>query len=59
MDKISEIKEKVGNIVRDRGLNVTSISVQLGKNPSYLQKFIKKIPQKIRRKFSQKTCISS
>lgn len=58
MDKISEIKEKVGNIVREKGLNVTSISVQLGKNPSYLQKFIKeKYPKRLEEEFRKKLAI--
>lgn len=48
MDKIQEIKEKVGRLVAERGLSFNSISLKLGKNQTYLQKFVKeKSPKRL------------
>lgn len=41
MATIQEIKEKVGRLIAEKGLNYNNISLSLGKNPSYLQKFVK------------------
>lgn len=41
MSTIEEVKQKVGSMVTERGLSFNSLSLQLGKNASYLQKFVK------------------
>ncbi|MBQ5783612.1 MAG: S24 family peptidase [Bacteroidales bacterium] len=52
MATIEEIKEKVGKLVMEKGMTYNSISISLGKNPSYLQKFVKeKSPKRLDEKF--------
>jgi hypothetical protein len=48
MATIEEIKEKVGRLVAEKKLSYNAISISLGKNPSYLQKFVKeKSPKRL------------
>ncbi len=48
MATIQEIKEKVGKLVADKNLSYNYISITLGKNPTYLQKFVKeKSPKRL------------
>ena len=48
MKTIEEVKEYVGKLVAEKGLSYNSISIRLGRNPSYLQKFVKeKYPKRL------------
>lgn len=54
MATIQEIKDKVGRLVEEKGLSYNNIALTLGKNPSYLQKFVKeaspkRLPEDFRR----------
>lgn len=58
MNKIDEVKQRVGELVAERGLSYNSISIKLGKNPSYLQKFVKeKSPKRLDEGFRHKLAI--
>lgn len=58
MSKIDEVKQRVGELVAERGLSYNSISIKLGKNPSYLQKFVKeKSPKRLDEGFRHKLAI--
>ena len=58
MSKIDEVKQRVGELVAERGLSYNSISIKLGKNPSYLQKFVKeKSPKRLDEVFRHKLAI--
>lgn len=57
MESIQDIKDKVGRLVEEKGLSYNNISLSLGKNPSYLQKFVKeasprRLPEDFRRGLS-------
>lgn len=48
MATIEEIKRKVGTLIAEKGLSLNSLSLSLGKNSSYLQKFVKqKSPRRL------------
>lgn len=48
MSSIEEVKKRVGELVYERGLSFNNIALRLGKNPSYLQKFVKeKSPKRL------------
>lgn len=52
MSNIDAIKQKVGKLVVERGLSFHSLSLRLGKNSSYLQKFVKeKSPRRLDEEF--------
>ena len=58
MATIEEIKQKVGKLVSERGLSFNKIAITLGKNPSYLQKFVKeKSPKRLDEDFRRKLAI--
>ncbi len=58
MSKVEEIKRRVGELVAERGLSYNSISIKLGKNPSYLQKFVKeKSPKRLDEGFRHRLAI--
>jgi hypothetical protein len=58
MRSIDEVKQRVGDLVAERGLSFNSISIKLGKNPSYLQKFVKeKSPKRLDEGFRHKLAI--
>lgn len=58
MKSIEEVKQRVGELVAERGLSFNSISIKLGKNPSYLQKFVKeKSPKRLDEGFRHKLAI--
>lgn len=40
MDKIKEIKEHVGSLIKERGLSYNSLSLKYGKSGTYLHKFV-------------------
>ena len=48
MATIEDIKRKVGALIVEKGLSLNSLSLSLGKNSSYLQKFVKeKSPRRL------------
>ncbi len=52
MDTIENVKKRVGQLVAERNLSFNSLSLQLGKNSSYLQKFVKeKSPKRLDEQF--------
>lgn len=58
MVTIEDIKEKVGKLVAEKGLSYNYVSLKLGKNPSYLQKFVKeKSPKRLDEKFRKDLAI--
>ncbi len=58
MITIEDIKEKVGRLVAEKGLSYNYVSLKLGKNPSYLQKFVKeKSPKRLDEKFRKDLAI--
>ena len=58
MSTIEEVKERVGRLVLEKGLTFNSISLRFGKNPSYLQKFVKeKSPKRLEEDFRRKLAL--
>ena len=52
---IEDVKKHVGRLVLDKGLSFNSLSINLGKNPSYLQKFVKEAsPKRLDEDFRRK-----
>lgn len=52
MNTIDNVKKRVGQLVAERNLSLNSLSLQLGKNSSYLQKFVKeKSPKRLDEEF--------
>lgn len=52
---IEEVKKHVGELVINKGLSFNSLSINLGKNPSYLQKFVKQdSPRRLDEDFRKK-----
>lgn len=54
MATIQDVKNKVGQLIEEKGLSYNNIALTLGKNPSYLQKFVtkdspKRLPEDFRR----------
>lgn len=48
MASIQDIKQRVKKLMEEKGLKYNKVSLTLGKNPSYLQKFVKeKSPQRL------------
>lgn len=48
MSSIEEVKRRVGKLVAEKGLSFNNIALRLGKNSSYLQKFVKeKSPKRL------------
>lgn len=55
MDKIQEVKNRVKQLVIEKGLSFNNLSVSLGKNATYLQKFVKeKSPRRLDEEFRKK-----
>ena len=49
MEKIYEVKNRVKNLVEERGFSYNYLSLKFGKNPTYLQKFVEeKSPSRIK-----------
>lgn len=58
MSSIDEIKEKVGRLIAEKGLTLNSVSLKLGKNQTYLQKFVKqKSPKRLEEDFRRKLAL--
>ena len=58
MDKIKEVKQRVGRLAEDKGLALNAISLMLGKSGTYLHKFVnydspKRLPEDIREKLAR------
>lgn len=52
---IEEVKKHVGELVVNKGLSFNSLSINFGKNPSYLQKFVKQdSPRRLDEDFRKK-----
>lgn len=52
MTSIEDVKKRVGELIAERGLNYSNIAIRLGKNTSYLQKFVKeKSPKRLDENF--------
>lgn len=52
MPSIQDIKKRVGDLMNEKGLNYSNVATQLGKNTSYLQKFVKeKSPKRLEENF--------
>lgn len=52
---IEEVKKHVGELVNNKGLSFNSLSINFGKNPSYLQKFVKQdSPRRLDEDFRKK-----
>lgn len=48
MDEIQAIKEKVGRLIAEKGLSLNYVSLKLGRNSTYLHKFVKeKSPKRL------------
>ena len=41
MNKIDDIRIKIGRLITERGLNLAKVSLAIGKNVAYMQQFIK------------------
>ena len=57
MEKIKQIKARVGELIKERGLSLNSLSLQFGKSGTYLHKFInfdspKRLDEDVRRKLA-------
>jgi cyanate lyase len=57
MDKIKQVKARVGELIREKGLSLNSLSLQLGKSGTYLHKFInfdspKRLDEEVRMKLA-------
>ena len=57
MDKIFEIKQRVKNLIDERGISYNSLSLKLGKNQTYLHQFLtrpspKRLDEDFRRKLA-------
>lgn len=55
MDKIQEVKNRVKQLVIEKGLSFNNLSVSLGKNATYLQQFVtRKSPRRLDEEFRKK-----
>ena len=57
MEKIKQIKARVGDLIKERGLSLNSLSLQFGKSGTYLHKFVnfdspKRLDEDVRRKLA-------
>ena len=58
MEKIYEVKNRVKNLVEERGFSYNYLSLKFGKNPTYLQKFVKeKSPKRLDEEFRKKLAV--
>lgn len=58
MKNIEDVKAHVGKLVAEKGYSYNSLSIKLGKNPTYLQKFVKeKSPKRLDEEFRAKLAI--
>ena len=58
MKNIEDVKAHVGQLVAEKGYSYNSLSIKLGKNPTYLQKFVKeKSPKRLDEEFRAKLAI--
>lgn len=55
MDKIQEVKNRVKQLVTEKGLSFNNLSISLGKNATYLQQFVtRKSPRRLDEEFRKK-----
>ncbi len=55
MDKIQEVKNRVKQLVIEKGLSFNNLSISLGKNATYLQQFVtRKSPRRLDEEFRKK-----
>ena len=57
MEKIKQVKTRVGELIKERGLSLNSLSLQFGKSGTYLHKFInfdspKRLDEDVRKKLA-------
>jgi hypothetical protein len=57
MEKIKQVKARVGELIKERGLSLNSLSLQFGKSGTYLHKFInfdspKRLDEDVRKKLA-------
>lgn len=57
MEKIKQVKARVGELIREKGLSLNSLSLQFGKSGTYLHKFInfdspKRLDEEVRMKLA-------
>lgn len=57
MEKIQQVKARVGELIKERGLSLNSLSLQFGKSGTYLHKFVnfdspKRLDEEVRRKLA-------
>lgn len=62
MDKIKEIKEHVGSLIKERGLSYNSLSLKYGKSGTYLHKFVtadapKRLDEEFRKSLAKELCV--
>ena len=58
MEKIYEVKNRVKKLVEERGFSYNYLSLKFGKNPTYLQKYVKeKSPKRLDEEFRKKLAI--